>query len=226
MNPLFFLSREETETKVANDRLLSYGLGLTGQNMTCNFVTSRLFVYLNTILKIPAEKTGIITGVSTMWDAINDPIVGGLIDRRRYKPGYKLRPFLLWTPPVIAVIVFLMFLDFGLSEGQTILLILFLFLLYDTFFSLQDISIWGMAALSSPDSAERGRVIQWISILAGTGATISGLFPTFKDMVVKNEIMSEKTSYAWGAFMFGVGGMIIAMLAYRMKKRLNLLKMK
>ena len=224
MNPLFFLSREESETKVANDRLLSYGIGLTGQNMTCSFVASRLFVYLNTILKIPAEKTGIITGVSTMWDAINDPIVGGLIDRRRYKPGYKLRPFLLWTPPIIAVIVFLMFLDFGLSEGQTILLVLFLFLLYDTFFSLQDISIWGMAALSSPDSVERGRVIQWISILAGTGATISGLFPTFKDMVVKNEVMSEKTSYAWGAFIFGVGGMVIAMLAYRMKEKVEPVK--
>ena len=79
MNPLFFLSRKESETKVANDRLLCYGLGLTGQNMTCSFVASRLFVYLNTILKIPAEKTGIITGVSTMWDAINDPLVGGLI---------------------------------------------------------------------------------------------------------------------------------------------------
>ncbi len=221
MNPLFFLSRKESETKVANDRLLSYGLGLTGQNMTCSFVAGRLFVYLNTILKIPAEKTGIITGVSTMWDAINDPIVGGLIDRRRHKPGYKLRPFLLWTPPIIAVIVFMMFLDFGLTQGQTILLTLILFLLYDTFFSLQDISIWGMAALSSPDSVERGRVIQWISILAGFGATISSLFPTFKDMVVKNEIMTEKTSYAWGAFIFGVGGMLIAMLAYRMKEKVE-----
>lgn len=221
MNPLFFLSRKESETQVANDRLLCYGLGLTGQNMTCGFVANRLFVYLNTILKIPAEKTGIITGASTLWDAINDPLVGGLIDSRRHKPGYKLRPFLLWTPPIIALIVLMMFIDFGLTEGQTILMILVLFLLYDTFFSLQDISIWGMAALSSPDSTERGRVIQWISILAGAGATIGGLFPTFKDMVVKHEIMSEKTSYAWGAFIFGVGGMLIAMLAYRMKEKVE-----
>ncbi len=113
----------------------------------------------------------------------------------------------------------MMFLDFGLTQGQTILLTLILFLLYDTFFSLQDISIWGMAALSSPDSVERGRVIQWISILAGFGGTISGLFPIFKDTVVTNEIMSEKNSYAWGAFIFGIGGMLIAMLAYRMKEK-------
>lgn len=97
------------------------------------------------------------------------PLVVGLIDRRRHKPGQKLLPFLLWTPPIIAVIVLLMFIDFSLTQSQTILLTLILFLLYDTFFSLQDISIWGMAALSSPDSMERGRVIQWISILAGAG---------------------------------------------------------
>lgn len=172
-------------------------------------------------LRYRPKKTGIITGVSTLWDAVNDPLVGGLIDRRRHKPGYKLRPFLLWTPPIIAVLVFLMFVDFGFKESQTILFILILFLLYDVFFSLQDISIWGIAALSSPDSNERGRVIQWISILAGLGGTIGGLFPTFKDNVVKNEIMSEKTSYIWGAFIFGVGGMLIAMLAYRMKEKVE-----
>lgn len=55
-NPFFMFSREESETKVANDRLLSYAAGLTGQNMTYGFVSSRLFVYLNTILKIPSEK--------------------------------------------------------------------------------------------------------------------------------------------------------------------------
>ena len=33
--------------------------------------------------------------------------------------------------------------------------------------------------------------------------------------------MSEKTSYAWGAFIFGVVGMAIAMLAYRMKEKVE-----
>lgn len=221
MNPFFLFSREESDTKVANDRLLSYAAGLTGQNMTYNFVSNRLFVYLNTILKIPSEKTGIITGISTLWDAINDPIVGGLIDRRKHKPGYKMRPFLLWTPVLIGILVFLMFVDFGFKESQTIAFVLVLYLLFDVFYSLQDISIWGIAAMSSPDSAERGRVIQWISIAAGLGGTIAGLFPTFKDIFVTNSIMTEKNTYVFGALVFGLGGMIIAMLAYRMKEKVE-----
>lgn len=220
-NPFFFLSGKETETKVANNRLFSYSLGLTGQNMTWNFISTRLFVYLNTMLKIPAEKTGIITGVSTLWDAINDPFIGGIIDRRPHRPGQKLRPFLLWTPPILAVLTFLMFIDFGFSEGQTIAFIFVLYLLFDLVYSFQDISIWGISAMSSADSAERRRVIQWISIFAGLGGTIASLFPTFKDVVVKNEIMSEKNSYVWGALVFGVGGMLMAMLAYRMKEKVE-----
>lgn len=220
-NPLFMFSREESETKVANDRLLSYAAGLTGQNMTYNFVSNRLFVYLNTILKIPSEKTGWITGVSTLWDAINDPLVGGLIDRRKHKPGMKMRPFLLWTPAIIGILVFLMFIDFGLPEAQTIAFVLVLYILFDVFYSLQDISIWGIAAMSSPDSVERRRVIQWISIAAGFGGTIASLFPTIKDLFVKSEIMSEKHTYIFGAAIFGLGGMIIAMLAYRMKEKVE-----
>ncbi len=220
-NPLFMFSREESETKVANDRLLSYAAGLTGQNMTYNFVSNRLFVYLNTILKIPSEKTGWITGVSTMWDAINDPFVGALIDRRKHKPGQKMRPFLLWTPAIIGILVMLMFIDFGLPQSQTIAFVLVLYILFDVFYSLQDISIWGIAAMSSPDSAERRRVIQWISIAAGFGGTIASLFPTIKDIFVKNEIMSEKHSYLFGSVVFGLGGMIVAMLAYRMKEKVE-----
>ena len=146
-NPFFMFSREESETKVANDRLLSYAAGLTGQNMTYGFVSSRLFVYLNTILKIPSEKTGWITGISTLWDAVNEPIIGGLIDRRKHKPGQKLRPFLLWIPAIIGILVFLMFVDFGLPEMQTIALVLVLYILFDVVYSLQDISIWGIAAM-------------------------------------------------------------------------------
>lgn len=220
-NPFFMFSREESDTKVANDRLLSYAAGLTGQNMTYSFVSTRLFVYLNTILKIPSEKTGIITGVSTLWDAINDPLVGSLIDRRKHKPGMKLRPFLLWTPPLIGILVMLMFLDFGFKESQTIAFVLVLYLLFDVFYSLQDISIWGISAMSSPDADERRRVIQWISISAGLGGTIASLFPTMKDIFVKQEIMSEKNTYALGALIFAIGGMLVAMLAFRMKEKVE-----
>ncbi len=219
MKPFFLFSKEESDTKVANNRLLSHAAGLMGQNMAYSLVSSRLFVFLNTVLGIPAEKTGIITGVSTMWDAINDPLIGSLMDHRKHRPGYKLRPFLLWTPAIIGILVTMMFVDFGFDTNKTILYVLILYLLFDTFYSFQDIAIWGMASLSSPSSDERRRVAQWISIGAGLGGTIAGLFPMFKDMFVSGDVMSEKHTYLFFAAIFGIGGMLISMLSYRMKEK-------
>ncbi len=221
MKPFFLFSREESDTKVANDRLFSYAVGLAGQNITYNFISNRLFVFLNTVKKIPSEKTGIITGISTLWDAINDPLIGSIMDHRKHKPGNKMRPFLLWTPIIIGIITVFMFADFGFNETQTIIFVLCMYILFDLFYSYQDIAIWGMAALSSPDSEERRRVAQWISIGAGAGGTIGGLFPMFKDMLVSSEKMTEEKAYFSGAILLGVGGMAIAMLAYRMKEKVE-----
>ena len=221
MKPFFLFSKEESETKVANDRLFSYAFGLTGQNMTYSFISTRLFVFLNTILGIPAKKTGMITGISTLWDAINDPLIGSIMDHRKYKPGYKMRPFLIWTAPIIGIISVLMFVDFGLTENQTVLMVLLLYLLFDAFYSFQDIAIWGLSALSTPSAIERRRVAQWISIGAGSGGTIVGLYPMLKDIFVKNEVMTEKNTYLLFAVIFCLGGMIISMLAYRMKEKVE-----
>ncbi len=218
MKTFFLFSKEESETKVANSRLLSHAVGLAGQNMAYNFL-GRLFVFLNTVLGIPAEKTGIITGVSTLWDAINDPLIGSLVDHRKHKPGYKLRPFLLWTPIIIGILITLMFIDLGLSTGQMIAYIMILYVLFDTFYSFQDIAIWGMASLSSPSSDERRRVAQWISIGAGAGGTVAGLFPMIKQIIVDGGAISEKNTYLLFAVIFGVGGMAISMLSYRMKEK-------
>lgn len=219
-NPIkFFFSKEESDIKVANNRLLSYAAGLAGQNANYNFVSTKLFVFLNTVLRIPSERTGLITGLSTLWDAINDPIIGTLVDSRKYKPGNKLRPYLLWLPPFIGILTALMFFDFGFSEGQTIIFILVVYLLWDIVYSYQDTALWGMLPLSSPNSEERSRVSQWVAIGAGAGSTIASLFPQIRQVIVDNKIMGEKEAYFFGAVVFGLGGMIVSMLAYRMKEK-------
>ncbi len=217
----FFFSREESDVKVANNRLLSYAAGLTGQNISYNFISSRLFVFLNTVLNIPAEKTGLITGVSTLWDAINDPLVGTLIDARKFKPGNKLRPLILYTSPIIGVLTALMFFDFHLSVTATIVLIMALYLVYDIIYSVQDVAMWGLLPLSSPNSQERARVSQWVSIGAGLGGAIGGLFPSVRSILVSKAGFSEQSAYFFGAVCFGLGGMILSMLAYRMREKVN-----
>lgn len=221
-NPIkFFFSKEESDTKVANNRLLSYSVGLAGQNMNYNFVSQRLFVFINTVLGIPAEKTGWITSVSTLWDAINDPIIGTIVDSRKFKPGNKMRPFLLYLPPLIGILTALMFFDFRMSEAQMIFFIVAVYLAIDVLYSFQDVALWGLIPLSSPSSDERSRVSQWVAIGAGAGSTIAGFFPSIRQILVDSGITTEKSAYFIGGVVFGLGGMLISMLAYRMREKVH-----
>ncbi|MCM1544583.1 MAG: MFS transporter [Ruminococcus sp.] len=221
-NPIkFFFSKEESDVKVANNRLLSYSAGLAGQNMNYNFVSQRLFVFLNTVLGISPEKTGWITSISTLWDAVNDPIIGTIVDSRRFKPGNKLRPFMLYLPPIIGLLTALMFFDFGMSEMQAMVFIVAVYLAIDILYSFQDVALWGMISLSSPNSDERARVSQWVTIGAGAGSTIAGFFPSIRQILVTKGITTEKSAYFLGAVLFGLGGMLISMLAYRMREKVH-----
>ena len=76
--------------KVPNDRLFAYAAGIAGQNMHYSFINGWLFYFCNNILKISAEAVGYITSISRLWDSVNDPLIGALIDRHRFKNGEKL----------------------------------------------------------------------------------------------------------------------------------------
>ena len=54
---------------------------------------------------------------SRFWDAINDPIVGGLTDKTKTKWG-RYRPWLLIAAPITAVLLIMTFLGTSGLVGQ------------------------------------------------------------------------------------------------------------
>ncbi len=223
INPIKNLfSKDAEEGYVANRNLFCYAAGLTGQNMTYSFQTSWWFYFCTTILKINSVRVGQIQGAARVWDAINDPIIGSILDNHRFKNGEKLRPYLLLTPVIIGLITLVMFFDFGLSPGWMVTVSLIAYLLWDLVYSVQDVALWGMLPLSSPHSHERGRVSQWISIGAGAGGAVASLFQlmdsqNFRDMTG----ISEKWMIFIGAVIFAFGGEIISMIAHKIPEQVK-----
>lgn len=202
---------------VKTSNLLAYSVGLAGQNMTYNYISSWLFYYLESVRKIPPKLSGVITGVSRIWDSVNDPIVGAMVDKHKFKNGEKLRPLLLLTPPIIGLLSVAMFLPLNVGNAAIITVICIAYLLWDLFYSFQDVGLWGMISVSSPNSQERSRVSQWVSIGAGAGATIGSLFPTFRG-IVEGMGMSTIHVFALFAIVFGLGGELLSMSAHKMKE--------
>ena len=114
LNPLkFFFSKDAEEGNVPNRELLSYSAALAGQNAAYGIVGQWIFYFCTNVLHMNPDHVGKVTSVSRIWDALNDPLVGVIIDRRKYKPGQKLHPFLGKLPVVIGLLTALLFVNFG-----------------------------------------------------------------------------------------------------------------
>ncbi len=215
-NPLaFLLSRKEEEGKVQNRHLFNYALGLAGQNVTYGYVNNWLNYFCINLLHIEPKKVGRIFFASYFWDALNDPIIGAVIDKRRFKNGEKLRPFLLYLPPVIGALSAMMFFNVRFDENGKLIYILLVYLAWDLVYSIQDTALWGMVAVSSPLSDERARVAQWVSIGAAAGGAIVGSFQMVRSVLGRFGL-SDMTIFILFGFIFALGGELVSMRAHKM----------
>ena len=71
-----------------------YLLGLLGQNMIYNIIASGMAFYFRSVIFTPAMAISILMGVARVWDAINDPLIGSMIDADKHK--YKRNKFLTY----------------------------------------------------------------------------------------------------------------------------------
>ncbi len=202
---------------IPDRNLFAYAAGIAGQNMNYGFINGWLFYFCNNVLKISADAVGMITGISRLWDSINDPIIGALIDRHTFKKsGEKLRPYLIYLPAIIGIISLMMFKDWNLGSEKAIFYVLVLYLLWDLVYSMQDVALWGMLALSSPRSEERTRAAQWTAIGVTVGGALAGLVPLVKDVAINNFGVTDKSFFFGAALILGLGGQLISMSAYKM----------
>ena len=96
----------------------SFGFGAFGKDLVVNLIGIYLMYYLTDILGVAASFVGTLYFVARIWDAINDPIMGMIVDKTKTKWG-KFRPWLVIGTPVNSVITVLIFTNFHL-EGTAL----------------------------------------------------------------------------------------------------------
>ena len=102
---------------ISNAEKLTYTGSLLGQNMIYSFVTMYVMFFFTDLLRIPSESVTIIMVAASLWDAVNDILMGMIADRTKTRWG-KFRPYLLAGPFVIAVTTVLCFWNFGGSAVE------------------------------------------------------------------------------------------------------------
>ena len=100
----------ETQGKAKFIEKITYSSGILGQNLIYNMMAMYIIFYFTDILLIPASIASVIIIIASLWDAINDPIMGMIADNTRTKWG-KFRPYLLFGSFLIGIITILCFFN-------------------------------------------------------------------------------------------------------------------
>ena len=146
---------------------IAYAFGNLGQAAFYNAMSTYFIVYVTSCLfsgvdkALAAKLIGVITSlvvIIRIAEIFVDPLLGNLVDNTTTKWG-RFRPWQFIGGLVSSVLIMLIFSGmFGLvNVNTTLFIVLFVitFIVLDVFYSLRDISYWGMIPALSSDSHER-----------------------------------------------------------------------
>ena len=171
------------QNMVTGKEKASYGLYFLGQNIFYMLI----YMYLNTYytdIGISAAAVAIIALVVKVWDAVNDPIFGALMDKIKFKKGV----FVPWLKislvgiPLATIMMFATPNSFSLTAKIAWSVVAYM--LWDTAYTLCDVPIFGLVTTITEVQQERtqmnaiGRVCAMIAALA-----VIIVIPTFRTMM-------------------------------------------
>lgn len=108
--------------------------------------------------------------IALVWDGINDPIMGFLVEKFHFKGG-KYKPWILIGAIGNALVVALMFAlgPMGVKGWAYVALMLVCYFLWDTFFTMNDIGYWSMLPSLTNDPQERAKLTTNVTVATTIG---------------------------------------------------------
>ena len=165
------------KTGLTTKHWFGYMFGDWGGCMTFTLMASIFGLYCTNVLGVDPILMGTLTIIWTVWDAINDPMMGALMDKafaRRQDKNGKFRPWLLRATPLLAVSAIVLWTVPTFLEGIPMLVALFSFkIFYEAAYTMFNIPMGSLLSAMSTNDAERAS----LSSARGVGSMIGNMIP-------------------------------------------------
>ena len=162
--------------KLSLGTILSYAFATgSGYQIMGSLVGSYLMIFLTDTFGVPAGAAGVIMVIASIWDAINDPMMGTLADRTKTKWG-KYRPYFLFIPAILTVVVVLLFASPNLSDHGKIIWTAVFYILYGMLRTGIEIPSSALINAVTDQPSERTRMINAYTVVMGIFTTLTTSF--------------------------------------------------
>ncbi|MBR3437419.1 MAG: MFS transporter, partial [Lachnospiraceae bacterium] len=160
--------------KQTKKNLIFYPLGTVGRDMMYYLFTNCILTYIMFTRELTDAQLLAITGImiaARIFDGLNDPIMGNIIERTRTKWG-KFKPWLLIGVVLTSVVIYFAFNN-SLQGWAFIISFGIIYFAYSITYTMNDISYWGMVPALSSDADLRNKFTSRAVLFAGIGSTLA-----------------------------------------------------
>lgn len=166
---------------------LSYSLCGFGQNLICTVIGSYLTVFMTDAIGFSALAVAFLMLGARIFDALNDPIMGSIVDRTRTKWG-KCRPYMKWMAFPIAAMTVICFLPWFPNSDGGFAALSVLYVVWGVIYTVADVPYWGLSTAMSNDTYRRGNLLTIARLFCTAGAGIITVFtPIITEAVTKTD---------------------------------------
>lgn len=152
--------------------------------------------------------------IGRIFDAVNDPVMGMIVDRTKSKWG-KMRPYLLFSPVPIAICTILLFTaPFEHGSNAAFVWALITYILWGVAFTVQDVPFWGLSSVITPLESERTSFIS----TARLGSTFGGILPALLVPILYQSNMGYSKGFFLSAVIFALLGCGLSSLIFFVSK--------
>lgn len=205
-----------------------YGIAALGQGMIYAVMSSYISDFYLNVMKLAPLFVLLLMLLARIWDAINDPLMGMIVDKCDSKYG-KYKPYIVYTVIPIAVLTFFMFFvpkftdpsSANYNKTSTYVWVSFVYVLWGMIYTMSDVPFWSLPNAMTPEADERGSTIGFARTLNGIGSAIPmGIF-----MLLGFLHLPDKTRYMIMAIVASVCGALLFVSSYlTVKERMKIPK--
>ncbi len=190
---------------------LSYSLCGFGQNLICTIIGSYLTVFMTDAIGFNALAVAFLMLGARIFDALNDPIMGSIVDRTRTKWG-KCRPYMKWMALPIALMTTICFLPWYPNNDGGFAAISVMYVIWGMVYTVADVPYWGLSTAMSNDTYRRGNLLTIARLFCTAGAGIvTVLTPIITDNMTKGmDPVAKGEMLKWIYFVIAIICCVIA----------------
>ena len=198
-----------------NSDRIGYMFGDFGNSLLFNFIGSYLLVFYTDAFGISAAAVGTLMVISRVWDAINDPIMGVIVDKRKAGKDGKFRPYLKYMGIPLGIFTILTFLVIpNMPQSMKLPYAYITYIGFGMAYTAINIPYGSLASVMTTDPVERTSLSTWRN-LAATFSMILLMFLTPKLIFDAQGAVSVK-GFVIAAVLYAIIANIAYQLSYRM----------